>query len=424
VLRGTLLSVAVAGCYAPSPPAGSPCPDGLCRRGPVCSPATQTCERERGELDIDAAIDTPIASFSYRVPITFDAPADTTNAIVLVVLDGTFQYTHASPDASDVRLGDSTAGDTPYWIEGWDPDGNSYVWARVPTVTSGANTIHLYYGSRTGPLTSESNFDVVFPNTQRSTADTALGGVLAQDAFILEMPHTGTVTAGAPLEIVAPYVRISGTINADGAGYPSGMGPGMGGTSTTAGAGGGGHGGVGGAGGGEATDMFGVGGVVNGTTQGEMVDMGSSGGISGALLGGAGGGAVRIKARRIVLDGTIQARGAIGTGGTRSSGGGAGGGVLLQGTSIAFTGTISVNGGAGANGPAAGNDGAGGGGGGRIKLYSRGDVTATGMRTFAGGTGGTGGDAQPGQAGATGTSATGTSTVADPLPTVGVEESL
>lgn len=46
-MRALAAFVSLAGCYDPAPQAGSPCADGgRCPSGLVCSPATQTCERE------------------------------------------------------------------------------------------------------------------------------------------------------------------------------------------------------------------------------------------------------------------------------------------------------------------------------------------------------------------------------------------
>jgi hypothetical protein len=60
---GLALAVILAGCYAPQPHAGAPCPDGVCPTGLVCSPATMTCEttaidaRLADSITRDAAID-------------------------------------------------------------------------------------------------------------------------------------------------------------------------------------------------------------------------------------------------------------------------------------------------------------------------------------------------------------------------------
>lgn len=77
---GVALGV-LAGCYAPQPPAGAPCPaNGTCPTGLVCSPATNTCEKQAvmadarhpdGStiIDIDAAIDArPLDAFVANAP--------------------------------------------------------------------------------------------------------------------------------------------------------------------------------------------------------------------------------------------------------------------------------------------------------------------------------------------------------------------
>ncbi len=418
----------LVGCYAPNPQAGSPCQDnGVCASGLVCSPATLTCEETAVEVP-DAALDASSDSgdWAYRVPITFDAAAAATDAIVLIVLDGTFPYAHTAAGGADIRIGDELQGngfEAAHWLEDWDPDGESRVWARVPAVVAGTNTIFAYYGNATVPTTD--SFDAVFVDTLRTTADGTFGGAITRDAVLVEMGHTITVTPGAPLDITAAYVRVSGILDGDAAGHPGAMGPGAGGPSTNGGAGGGGHGGVGGLGGGEAGDIRGPGGVTYGEPMSETVDMGSGGGTTDQVLVGAiGGGAIRIAATRIIVRGTIRARGQAGTGDTRSGGGGGGGGVLLNASSIEHTGAISVAGGAGGPGPAAGNDGGGGGGGGRIKLFHRGDLVNMGTVNATFGIGGSGGDDAPGQPGVVGSSFVGTSTLAKPLPVVGAEQTL
>jgi hypothetical protein len=62
---GVALGVILAGCYAPQPQAGAPCPDGVCPSGLVCSPATTTCETH--------AID---ASAGHSDALLVDAPIE------------------------------------------------------------------------------------------------------------------------------------------------------------------------------------------------------------------------------------------------------------------------------------------------------------------------------------------------------------
>lgn len=70
------------------------------------------------------------------------------------------------------------------------------------------------------------------------------------------------------------------------------------------------------------------------------------------------------------------------------------------------------------------NDGAGGGGGGRIKLFHRGEITNTGTTTVTPGVGGNGGDVASGQDGALGTTYVGMSTTLPAMPAIGPEQTL
>ena len=395
------------------------CGDGFVQLG------VEACDD--GNLVEDDACTTSCQGWQYRAPVTFEAAATGANVPVLVVLEpSSFMYAHAAADGSDLRIGSDDDGsmfDVPHWIESWTASGASFVWARVPAVAAGTNTIWLFYGHSSG-VAAASDFATVFPDTLRTTGAMALGGAINRDAVIVEAGHTVTVPAGAPLAITAHYVHIAGTINANAAGYAAAAGPGPGGPSTNAGAGGGGHGGAGGAGGHDSGDTPGAAGGANGDATAAAIDMGSGGGTTDVSVGGRGGGAVNIQARRIAVTGSITARGQNGTGSGRSSGGGSGGGVLLLAPSIAFTGTIAVDGGNGGSGADSVNDGGGGGGGGRIKLLHAGNVVETGTTTLAGGAGGLYGDTNHGRPGSPGTKHTGTSATLGTLPAIGAEERL
>jgi hypothetical protein len=372
----------------------------------------------------DAA--TPSAPGVYRLPITYDA-ANAGPLTILVILDAArFPYAHAAGDGSDLRFGDADPNngyESPRWIESWTPT-TSFVWVRTTAANAGVNNLWAFYGATGAAVTND--FDTVFPNTYRSSGDALVTGALTHDAFIVEAADTLTVMPGSPLAISAAYVKISGTIDANAAGYPAGMGTSTGGTSTNGGGGGAGHGGIGGVGGKDAGDTPGTGGPVDGAADTEDIEMGAGGGTTNVATGnGAGGGSIRINATRAIVDGRLTANGEQGTGANRSSGGGAGGGVLVRAQSLAFTGSISANGGKGGQGDvAAGNDGGGGGGGGRIKLFHGADYTNTGMMTVTLGAGGNGGDAAGGQPGADGTKFDGVSATLPALPTLGVEQTL
>ncbi len=148
---------------------------------------------------------------------------------------------------------------------------------------------------------------------------------------------------------------VASRIDADGRGFGSQTGPGAGGGSLSYGtcAAGGGYGG----GGGWSITSF-AGGSTYGSIQ-APASFGSGGGRDYSSLGGAGGGAVRLR----VL-GAMTVDGAITSNGLPSGAGGSGGSVWISCGSLVGTGMITANGGGGYTGSE------GGGGGGRIALYA------------------------------------------------------
>jgi len=172
------------------------------------------------------------------------------------------------------------------------------------------------------------------------------------------------------------------------------------------GGGGGGYGGKGGNGGNDETTIAGSGGMYYGSKE-EPSDLGSIGGNGGAAsgepgsglpgAGGLGGGAVKIEAKEIILNGYISADGNDGedsaeNDGTGGGGGGSGGSIFIITDNLRLNGRITANGGNGGNDRQKGRgiDGGGGGGsGGRISiLYSiksgSGEVSVMGGKTGSG----------------------------------------
>ncbi|EQC50842.1 putative lipoprotein [Bacteriovorax sp. DB6_IX] len=126
------------------------------------------------------------------------------------------------------------------------------------------------------------------------------------------------------------------------------------------------------------------------------VTFGSGGGNASYVYGGSGGGAIKISADTMILNGTLSANGGNGNyyNNYTGSGGGAGGSIWLNATnSITGSGTISANGGVAGNKL---NNGGGSGSGGRIAIYQTnntygfvGSVTVSGgggVRPALGGT--------------------------------------
>lgn len=360
--------------------------------------------------------------YQSEITVTSTQSTPATDFQILVELNpGNFDYSHANADGSDLRFASAPfteVFDISYYIETWDPGGTSRVWAKVPSIPALSTTsIYLRYGN--SAAASAADFSSTFPNAFISTGADTLGGAQAFDWFEVRAGDMLTVTAGAPLQINARAVIISGTVDAGGAGSTAGAassdgnGPGGGQTSTDAGSGGGGYGGDGGIGGYDAGDTPGAGGVTYGTEAGTDLAMGSGGGSSATTLGGNGGGAVSITAQDVEVSGTLTVDGAdaFDPGGPEGGGGGSGGGLIVMAFNLTFDGAISARGGKGATGTSTANDGGGGGGGGRIKLFAEGSLLNAGTMDAGGGDGGLYGNIAYGEAGIDGTTHADTTTI-------------
>lgn len=67
---------------------------------------------------------------------------------LLVKLDSShIDYSLCSPGGSDLRFKDSNLQALSYEIESWDASGDSYVWVKVPSISSVNDYIWLYYNS-------------------------------------------------------------------------------------------------------------------------------------------------------------------------------------------------------------------------------------------------------------------------------------
>lgn len=72
-----------------------------------------------------------------------------TNFPLLVRLDSTrIDYSLCSSGGADIRFKDSTGSTSlPYEIESWNASGSSYIWVRVPNISSTTDYIWLYFSS-------------------------------------------------------------------------------------------------------------------------------------------------------------------------------------------------------------------------------------------------------------------------------------
>jgi hypothetical protein len=196
--------------------------------------------------------------------------------------------------------------------------------------------------------------------------------------------YSGSANTGY-VDLYAPLVLVSGTINADARGFRGSgnyqEGPGVG-SYPGGGASYGGAGGASGHGGGAKAPY--------GTTTGRDIEMGSGGGDTGGGLygGGDGGGLIIVRgiSVEITSTGTIEADAGHGLSTTWGAGAGSGGGIYIEAPEVLSRGRLSVGGGSGGSGTWGG----GGGGGGRIKIFycTLEDINSTVV--LGGGSGGTG----------------------------------
>ncbi len=267
--------------------------------------------------------------------------------------------------------------------------GNVSAYGGPGFVAGGAGTIYT-------KANSQSNGRVVLDNGGQSGTNTTWSSspsvdLVVQGGAVFSLPTSQTLSSlfvgsnawvnlGSQTATVSGNATIQegGGIIADGAGYAGGQGPGAGRftSGTGGGGGGGGYGGYGAAG--ALSTSLTSGGIPYGNLTGP-IDLGSGGGIpSSTVVGGAGGGAIRLNVTgTLALDGIISANGQDGN--SSSGGGGSGGSIWLNVGTISGSGRISANGGMGSGSGS-------GGGGGRIAIQY--NTYAFGGQTTAYGGGG------------------------------------
>jgi len=203
--------------------------------------------------------------------------------------------------------------------------------------------------------TVENNITIQSGSQLEYNGDSAAGGDLLVEGSSRVFPVSGqiaTISVGGNATIDA-----NSSIDASRRGFPGTQGPGAGATSN--------NGGVGGAGGGYGGDGADAPPFLGGNSYGDAsqpVELGSGGGQFTSLVGGIGGGHIRL-----TVDGTLTLNGLIaadGGQGASASGSGSGGSIYITAGGLVGAGRINAG---GANG---GGNAWGAGGGGRIAVYS------------------------------------------------------
>ncbi len=265
-----------------------------------------------------------------------------------------------------------------------------------PAMAGGAGTIYLKTNSSSIPQVVLDNGGVAGTNTPLDTvpafvdvsirngaAGTSMQGLALQDLTVgaggvfnapVESALTLTVNGNA-------LVDTNGAISGDAKGFTPNSGSGRGSVDALGDGSGGGYGGAGG------NSLFGASGGITYGSSNQPTALGSSGGMTPAIIGfSQGGGALRL-----IVDGTLTLKGSISADGqdaaTDGAGGGSGGSVWITAKNLAGNGILTADGGMGEFGEG------GGGGGGRIAVYAN-TNGFSGAALAAGGMG-----ASPGQDG-------------------------
>ncbi|MBQ3810169.1 MAG: DUF2341 domain-containing protein, partial [Kiritimatiellae bacterium] len=113
-------------------------------------------------------------------------------------LDG-FSYADCAADGSDLRFADDADNLYPYEIDTWDPDGESLVWVRVPSLANGAKFL-MYFGSSdpgaTAPGDVWSRYAVVIHGGTGATNAVAGGPVVSIGNTTAVYPDAGAGIVG------------------------------------------------------------------------------------------------------------------------------------------------------------------------------------------------------------------------------------
>lgn len=111
-------------------------------------------------------------NWPFRIPITIEMDEDISNYQVLVDINESFLgdsnasfWSNTQNDGDDVLFTNS-GGELllNFWREQWTEDVNAEFWVNVPTLTSGSNTIYMYYGNPSA--SSDSNFLATFSEVE------------------------------------------------------------------------------------------------------------------------------------------------------------------------------------------------------------------------------------------------------------------
>ena len=86
----------------------------------------------------------------HEIPmqIVNDSTALSDYQVLVALTPATFDYAEANPDGSDLRFTDGTKTVFyDYWIETWNPSGDSTIWVKIPSIPSGTALMYMWHGN-------------------------------------------------------------------------------------------------------------------------------------------------------------------------------------------------------------------------------------------------------------------------------------
>ncbi|MCP4137274.1 MAG: DUF2341 domain-containing protein, partial [bacterium] len=119
-------------------------------------------EKQKNQTD-------PVA-WKKRIQLTFQNAASTENLVNFPVLikltTARITYSLTVSGGEYIRIYDSdTTTELAFEIESWDPNGDSYIWVKVPQIDASSNTDHIWiYYDNVNSLADGQNETVVWTN--------------------------------------------------------------------------------------------------------------------------------------------------------------------------------------------------------------------------------------------------------------------
>jgi hypothetical protein len=98
-----------------------------------------------------------LTGWNYRKPITVSSGSALTNYQVLITVDTVTLVTASKllSSCNDIRFTPSDGSTLiNYWIESGPNTSSTKIWVKIPSISSGSNTIYMYYGNAVATSTS------------------------------------------------------------------------------------------------------------------------------------------------------------------------------------------------------------------------------------------------------------------------------